>query len=282
MKRMIVAAGAVAVAVAAMMIWAPGPTAAQDVFLRGQDPQVHLLRAGSSIGVTVREMTSDDVTRAKLNAAAGVMIETVQDGTPASRAGLRGGDVVLEFDGERVRSVQQFTRLVQESAPGRSVDAVVARDGSRQTVAIIPEPRSALDNLVHRHVVPNVERLPRDFAFDSLAPEVRTLINPRQLGATLTPLGDQLQGYFGVGNGVLVSSVETDSPASGAGLRAGDVITQVNGRQVESPNEVAQAIRNATPGSEVELRVMRERKELSLKVGVPDRGRVLGRRGVTL
>lgn len=282
MKRIIVAAAAVAVAMAAVLIWAPGTTAAQDVLLRAQDPQVHLLRGGSSIGVTIREMTSDDVTKAKLNAASGVMIEAVHEGTPASRSGLRGGDIVVEFDGERVRSVQQFTRLVQESAPGRSVDAVIVRDGSRQTLAVTPEPRSAIDNLVARRVLPNVDRLPRDFAFDSLVPEVRSLVSQRQLGATLTPLSDQLEGYFGVANGVLVSSVQTGSAASEAGLRAGDVITQVNGRQVNGPNDVAQTVRNAAAGSEVELRVTRDRKELTLKARIPERSGASGRRGVTL
>ena len=282
MKRMIVAATAVAIVVAAVLIWTPGTTAAQDVLLRAQSPQIHLLQGGASIGVTIRDVTTDDATRAKLNAASGVVIETVHDGTPASRAGLRGGDIVLEFDGERVRSVQQFTRLVQESAPGRSMNAVVMRDGSRQTIAVTPEPRSTIDNLVTRRVLPNVERLQRDFALRSVVPEVRTLINPRQLGATLTALSDQLEGYFGVTNGALVSAVQADSAASEAGLRAGDVIMQMNGRQVNSPNDVAQIVRNAAPGSEVELRVMRDRKELTLKARIPDRSGVSGGRGVTL
>lgn len=282
MKRMIVGGAAVTVAVAAVLIWTTGATAAQDVRLRSQNPQVHLLGGGASIGVTIRDVTADDATRAKLNAASGVVIETVHEGTPASQAGLRGGDILLEFDGERVRSVQQFTRLVQESAPGRSVNAVVVRDGTRQTLAVTPEPRNAIDNLISRRVLPNVERLQRDFAFGSVVPEVRTLINPRQLGATLTALTDQLESYFGVTSGALVSSVQDGSAASRAGLRAGDVITQVNGRQVESPNDVVQTVRNAAPGSEVELTVMRDRKELTLKARIPERGGASGGRGVTL
>ena len=67
---------------------------------------------GSSIGVTVRDQTGD---------APGVVIDSVREDTPATRAGLQKGDVVVEFDGERARSAQQFTRLVRETAPGRSV-----------------------------------------------------------------------------------------------------------------------------------------------------------------
>jgi serine protease Do len=281
MKRMIVAAGIVVVAAVAVLVWAPGSIAAQDARLTALEPQVHLIGGGgSALGVTVRDVTSDDVAKAKLDGARGVVIESVREGTPASQAGLRSGDIVLEFDGERVRSVQQFTRLVQETTAGRSVNAVVMRDGSRQTIAVTPEQRGrvVIDDLISRRVERSLDRVPRNFA---LVPEIRTLVSPRQLGATLTPLSDQLEGYFGVGNGVLVSSVETDSTAFEAGLRAGDVITQVNGRRVENPNDVSQTVRSAAPGSTVDITVTREKKELMLKARIPDAS-PSGRRGVAL
>jgi serine protease Do len=278
---MIVAAGIVVVAAVAVLVWAPGSIAAQDARLTALEPQVHLIGGGgSALGVTVRDVTSDDVAKAKLDGARGVVIESVREGTPASQAGLRSGDIVLEFDGERVRSVQQFTRLVQETTAGRSVNAVVMRDGSRQTIAVTPEQRGrvVIDDLISRRVERSLDRVPRNFA---LVPEIRTLVSPRQLGATLTPLSDQLEGYFGVGNGVLVSSVETDSTAFEAGLRAGDVITQVNGRRVENPNDVSQTVRSAAPGSTVDITVTREKKELMLKARIPDAS-PSGRRGVAL
>ena len=89
---------------------------------------------GSQIGVTARD---DEAT------AAGVRIEAVDADGPAQRAGLRAGDVVTEFDGERVRSARQFSRLVQEAAPGRHVSVAVQRDGQRQTLEVTPEDRVA-------------------------------------------------------------------------------------------------------------------------------------------
>jgi serine protease Do len=247
------------------------------------EPQIQIFRGeGASIGVTVRDVTTDDVAKAKLDGQRGVFIEAVREGMPAARAGFRSGDIVLEYDGERVRSVQQFTRLVQESAVGRPVSTVLNRDGGRQTVSVTPERGGVLDvpGLMSRRVDRNGDRF--NFDFDTIAPEIRTLATPRQLGATLTPLSDQLESYFGVSNGVLVSSVQSDSPASTAGLRAGDVITQVNGRRVDGPDDVGQAVRATGAGTDVEITVMREKKQVTLKARIPERNSPLRRRGVAL
>ena len=88
---------------------------------------------GSSIGVTVRDQPGD---------ASGVVIDGVREGTPATRAGLQKGDVVVEFDGERARSAQQFTRLVRETAPGRSVKMTVVRDDDRDGRSISRQKRA--------------------------------------------------------------------------------------------------------------------------------------------
>lgn len=279
MKRIAIAAAIVGAAAAAGLAWSAQLSAEQDARFRIAGPQIEVLRrGGSSIGVTIRDVTSEDVAKAKLDGPRGVVIETVQEETPASRAGLRGGDIVLEYDSERVRSVQQFTRLVKETPTGRSVRTVVVRDGARQTLDVTPEQRAEriirdlISRRVDRDVLRNVERVPRNFGFnfDSLAPEIRSLISPRQLGATLTPLSEQMETYFGVSNGVLVSSVQAESAAAAAGLRAGDVITQVNGRRVEGPNDVTQAIGNAGPGATIDLTVTREKKEVTLKARIPD------------
>jgi S1-C subfamily serine protease len=286
MKRAIFGGVLVTAALVAVVAWVPGTVEAQDARVRLAEPQVHIVGSGggSSIGVTVREVTADDAAKAKLDGLRGVWLETVHDATPASRAGLRTGDIVVEFDGERVRGVQQFTRLVRETPSGRNVSMAIVRDGARQTVTVSPEEHGArtLQDLLSRADRP-VVRAPRNFSFDfDFPPEIGAFINPRQLGATLTPLGDQLRTYFGVSNGVLVSSVQSDSPASAAGVRAGDIITRVNGRSIDAPNDVTQAIRNASPGADVEITVMRDRKELTLRAKLPERGSQLRSRGVPI
>ena len=72
-----------------------------------------------------------------------------------------------------------------------------------------------------------------------------------RFGASLTPVRDQLAAYFGVERGALVSSVETDSPAARAGLKAGDVITSMNGRTVADVSDVLDEVRRAAGGASV-------------------------------
>jgi serine protease Do len=68
---------------------------------------------GSQIGVTIRDVEDGDAKAGKMAGQGGVVIDDVAEDSPASKAGLKKGDIVVEFDGERVRSVRQFTRLVQ-------------------------------------------------------------------------------------------------------------------------------------------------------------------------
>src|SRR5207245_9832621 len=70
--------------------------------------------------------------------AGGAVVEDIRADSPAEKAGLKRADVIVEFDGERVRSARQFTRLVQETGPGRTVKATVVRDGQRKDVELTP------------------------------------------------------------------------------------------------------------------------------------------------
>ena len=240
---------------------------------------------GSAIGVTVRDLSSQEA--AGDAARGGAVIDGVQSGTPAAQAGLTAGDVVLEFDGERVRSARQFTRLVRETPPGRVVQVTVLRGGSRQTISVTPEARTARglvpDGLQDR-IERSLERLPRNFDFDfdfDFPRDPARILSRGRLGASVAPLTAQLAEYFGVKEGVLVESVQADSPASRAGLRAGDVITSIGGNAVRSPADVTRALRGLEPNATIEMRVMRDRKETTLTVTAPDRPRPRGARGVT-
>src|SRR6187401_226380 len=94
---------------------------------------------GSRLGVSARDLDTAEADRQKLNG--GAVVEDVQPDSPASRAGLRRSDVIVEFDGERVRSARQFARLVQETPSGRTVKVTIARDGQRRDVQVTPDER---------------------------------------------------------------------------------------------------------------------------------------------
>lgn len=225
------------------------------------------LGRGAAVGVSVRELTADEVSRAKLERPGGVYVVDVRDGSPAARAGVRSGDVIVAFDGERVRGVRHFSRLVLETPPGRTVQSEIVRDGARQTLAVTPEategPLARLLPEIRREIERGLRTLPPDLPLPPRGARAR-------LGVTLTALTDQLASYFGVKEGVLVSAVEADSPAARAGLRAGDVLTAVDGRAVRTPADVTASVRAAARGATLDVRLVRDRKEMSVKVTIAE------------
>lgn len=267
---------AVAAALGAAIVVIPASSLSAQVpgFLTLEGP-------GSAIGVTVREATADDAKTAKLAEASGVVIESVRSESPAARAGLRAGDLVLELDGERIRSTRHFTRVVRETPPGRTVDAVVVRDGSRQTLRVTPEVTGELSGNLSNdrgrpsarlRVAPDILR-DFNFNFERNAPRLAPSAGRARLGITLSPLGTQLAEYFGVKEGVLVASVESGTPAADAGLKAGDVITAIGGRAVSSAQDVTAAVRRVEAGSGFDIAVTRDRMPLMLKATLPPANR---------
>jgi serine protease Do len=204
---------------------------------------------GAAIGVSI----ADDPTT-------GVVVEAVQPDSPAEKAGLKQKDVIVEFDGEHVRSARQFSRLVEETAPGRTVKATILRDGQRRDVQITPsEGRRAGGDFDHLRELGRLgERLaPFNFNFDFDLPGV---LSGRRLGVGVDELTDQLAQYFGAKDGLLVTSVTDGSAASRAGLKAGDVITSINGRAVRSREDLVRELRDST-SEEITIGIVRDKKE---------------------
>lgn len=266
--------GAVAVAVSSVVAQSsPQPTERQE------RPRMWMLDGrGAQIGVTV-----DD-------AANGVRIEDVDPDSPASKAGLRSGDVVVEVDGERVRSARQFSRLIQESPTGRSVTLGVMRDGARQSIEVTPESTSYTFHFDADRFGREVERGMRDLEprLRELEPRLRELeprlrefrfngpfdfdldglpriTSPRgRLGVQLNDLTPELAEYFGAKDGgVLVARVTPDSPAAKAGLKVGDVITSVDGDRVRGTDDLVDELRDKD--GEVTIGIVRDKGETYVK-----------------
>lgn len=244
------------------------------VFAMPGDRQVIRLDGrGSQIGVLVSdpENATDQ----------GVAIDRVDEDSPAQKAGVREGDRVVEFDGEKVRSTRQLTRLVQETPSGRTVKMTVLRGSDRRTLDITPEADRVAGNFewrmdrdlereIERGVEQGLRELPRrmepffNFRFDSM-PGVGTR---GRLGVQVQPLNEQLGEYFGAKDGVLVSSVTADSPAARAGLKAGDVITKVNGETVKDTGDLVGALADVKDDGAVTLDIVRDKKASTLKATI--------------
>jgi S1-C subfamily serine protease len=185
---------------------------------------------------------------------------------------MKPGDVVVEYDGERVRSTRQFTRLVQETAEGRQVPLAVLRDGQRQTLTATPEARATAwdfeidPDQIHREVERGLDgirafRLPPPadgFRFDDLPGSM--MPGRGRLGVTVESLTDQLAQYFGAADdGALITTVRKDSAGDKAGLKAGDVITSVNGERVRDAADLTRSVGRIDEGA-VTLDYLRDKK----------------------
>jgi serine protease Do len=285
MKTWKTAAMVAAVVLAAAVGAAVAPMAhGQTRIGRAQAPRaLEVLTGSSRIGVSIRDVEDGDTKAAK--SATGVVVEDVSTDSPAEKAGIRKGDVIVEFDGERVRSVRQLTRLVQETPAGRTVAAILQRDGQRTTVSVTPRDDG-------RFSFPGLEELGdwgREFRYrvapramappDPPAPPARpappnppmawdfdgVLGRAGRLGISIGSLSPQLAEYFGTKDGVLVTSVSDDSAAAKAGVKAGDVITSFNGSAVSDPQDLRRRIQSLDEGDEFTVAVMRDRKPVTLK-----------------
>jgi len=214
----------------------------------------------------------------------GVEIDDVHADSAAEKAGLKRGDVILEFDGERVRSSRQFARLVQETPSGKSVKATISRDGKKQDVELtLAEGRESRvilggpDGVDGRFFNGDVLR-----GFAERMPELERELRKNmpnfnyrfdvpgasgaRLGVTVDELTSQLGEYFGAKDGVLVTSVADGSAAAKAGIKAGDVITSVNGDRVTSASDLIASLRRAGENdAEVSIGIVRDKKDQTVK-----------------
>ncbi len=208
---------------------------------------------GAQLGVSVREL---DAEQAK--GQTGAVVDDVRSGSAAEKAGIKKGDVIAEFDGERVRGVRHLSRLVTETPDGRTVKAAVVREGKRVDLSVTPDSGSlaSAERDFDVFVPPmRFEKMPRgdgdmtwsmprfpggDWTFKGGHPgDLFGFKDGKgRLGVKVQELDGQLGEYFGTSTGVLINSVEADSPAARAGLKAGDVVTAVNGKAVAEPSEL--------------------------------------------
>ena len=224
---------------------------------------------GGRIGVTVH-----DIEPGAASAPApdeGAVVSEVRPGSAAAAAGLEAGDVIVRFDGERVRGARQFARLVRETPVGRDVAATVVRGTERRELRVTPEPGGSrmafLPEAAREGIDRAVETLRRRRAAAAEAPSFRMeLFPPRRLGIRAQAIDGQMADFFGIegGAGVLITSVEDESAAARAGLRAGDVITAVGEHPVAAVGSLRRRLAADQAGGEVVITVVRDGMEMQV------------------
>lgn len=213
------------------------------------------------LGVTVEEMTPSMRAEMKLGKRSGLLVTGVIPGSPADEAGLEEDDVIVKFDGKAVEQVDDFVELVGNTAPKNTVRIDLVRDGSDQSLkAVIGRKRS------------------RSFGYflGDNAPHVSVWSDRPRLGVQLQELNEDLAAYFpgAEKGGALVLEVVKDSPAEDAGLKAGDVIVQIDDEAVADPEDVIDLLGDYDAGDKVQLAYLRKGSRQSAEVELAEDGGV--------
>jgi len=227
----------------------------------------------SYLGVDIKDVTADRVRALKLKDERGVEITMVDADAPAGKAGLREHDVILEFNGTAVESEEQLRRLIRETPPGRTVALGISRDGAPMKVNVQLADHSAVVAQSWPHVaIPSLPPM-GDLHNGMDIPSIQIQTYSSVLGAQTENLTRQLGEYFGVkdGEGILIRSVEKGSAAEKGGLKAGDVIIKADNEKLNDRSDLTHILRSHRKGGKLNLVVMRDKKEQTIVVTLPDR-----------
>jgi serine protease Do len=234
---------------------------------------------GSWLGVETQEVTAEKAKELKLSAERGVVIGKVLEDSPAAKAGLKDGDVITEISGQRVEGTVQFRRMIHETPAGRTLQLTVSRNGRPETVQVM------LGKMQEgrKHFMTGMNAMPQAFQFQM--PEVAPmpgmpsldwdggnfLTGGPRLGIDAEDISGQLGAYFGApdGEGILVRDVNSGSAAEKAGVKAGDVITSLNGERIRDVAELRSKLAAAGEGKTAKLGVLRNKSALTLDVEIP-------------
>ncbi len=184
----------------------------------------------------------------------GVLVQEVEDDSPADEAGMEDGDVILTMNDREVEDVQDLRFKVASITPGTEVDFRVLRDGDEKRIEV------ELGTLESDAGIAGITRQESD---DALA----------ALGFDITGLDAELRRELGLDrdiSGVVVTEVERFSPAEEAGLRVGDIIFQASRRDVDSPSDLRSIVAELVPDDVLLLRVLTESTRRFVAIRMPE------------
>jgi S1-C subfamily serine protease len=245
------------------------------------------------LGIETRDVSEDQVGVLRLKDTRGAEITNLDHDAPACKAGMRMHDVILQMNGQVIENGDQLRRMLRDMPVGRSVNFLVSRDGQTQTVTMQMADRRTVElEAWEKHYsvpAPGPSGVVRTSSFlDTKAanpkPETATaqkehrdllgtetiILSSSFTGAKLEVMGPQLAMFFGAteGAGLLVRSVEGNSPADEAGMKAGDVVVKINSISVANGTDWTKTVHD-NKGKPVPVVVLREKHEQTLTL-TPD------------
>jgi len=251
--------------------------------------EAHGRAAQGYLGIDMRDVSEDQLGVLKLKDTRGAEITNLDHDGPACKAGMRMHDVILQMNGQVVETEEQLRRMLKDVPVGRPVSFVISRDGQTQTMTMQTADRKmvGLQAWEQHYSVPapgpsgvvrgnsfldtksaNAVPAPKEHR-DLLGTET-IILSSSFTGAKLEVMGPQLAEFFGAtgGAGLLVRSVDGNSPADEAGMKAGDVVVKINSISVANGTDWTKTVHD-NKGKPVPVVVLRDKQERTLTL-TPD------------
>jgi len=191
--------------------------------------------------VTIQPLTADLAKTFNVPQTEGALVSSVKEDSPAAKAGVKAGDVIVEFDGHKIGRTTDLSRIVAATPVGKAVTMKIVRDGKAVTLS------------------PTIAKL-EDREEVAAAGEGEGKAQKGNLGLAVEPLTPDIAKELGTKQkqGVVVREVQEGSPADEAGIRPGDVITEVNRQPVKNAEDLKRAFDKRPPGQPSLVLVHRE------------------------
>ncbi|WP_058867647.1 PDZ domain-containing protein [Chloracidobacterium thermophilum] len=239
---------------------------------------------GIYLGVFPQTLSEQQAEALGVSPAQGVHLMQVVPNSPADKAGLQRGDVIVSINGQPVVNVEHFRDLLRKQTPGQAMTLGIVRNRQPNTVTVVPEkpqvsvmtlPGGPFSITVHPPLDATQLREIKEMAeqMRKQGEQLREKLKPQpelftfsvsdrgRLGIRTQPLSEQLAGYFGAPGGLLITEVMPGSPAEKAGLRAGDCLLKIGDREVRSSRDLFRELRQVEAG-DIKLTLIRDRQPL--------------------
>ncbi|MEK9623972.1 MAG: Do family serine endopeptidase [Halieaceae bacterium] len=202
------------------------------------------------LGVSIQDVDRNLADSFGLDRPRGALIAQVGQDSPAERAGLQSGDIIVSFAEETIETSADLPHVVGLIAPGTEVTAVIVREGEEQKIRVEVGGLGADE----------VARVTTGVAADG---------SLSLLGMTIIEAEPAMLSDLGLAGGVVISEVEPDSPADQSGVRAGDILTRFGSQPVSRVDDLSEVADDLAPGSSVPARLIRGRSPLFIGIRIP-------------
>jgi S1-C subfamily serine protease len=219
------------------------------------------------LGVYIQDISTELMEAMDLSSLKGVLVNEVVDKSPADKGGIERGDVIIKFNDKRVVDTDQFVKLVRKTKPKDEVKVVVIRDDDEKVITVKMGKKLKTD--IYSLQLKKSKDKKGEFKIFSFGQS-----SYGKIGATIWELNEQLGEYFSVedGEGALIAELDEDGPAYEAGLRAGDVIVEMDGEKIEDKSDISYVLSDKEEGDEIKIEVLRKGSKKTFTVEAQEDG----------